>query len=567
MDRLINKSADALVSQLVKSGVRQFFIAPGSRSTPLVAAADEHPLAETFVHFDERGLGFYALGYAKATKNPTAIIVTSGSALGHLYPAVMEAYSSEIPLLILTADRPPELLDCGENQTANQMNFFGTYVQWCTTIPPIDEETPASMIPSIAAYAVSKAKGPEPGPVQINCMFREPFFTPTKGHITPPLKSHLSGKSTLSTSDIESIAMRLSQHKRGIILAGNYQSARCNEVISTLSRRMNWPVVSCITSPYRSGKDSRYHVHYSDLLLEKLPIAEVDCVLQIGDRFVSKHLGNMLQQTDLNEWIVLSETGKRLDRGLAVTTQISAAPLPVLNELVKSAYTDATPSWPQSWVALNKKTVAALHYYFDKDNTFSEYHVFHELSSLIHFKGAFFFGNSLTIRNADALFYPHFETTTFSSRGISGIDGHIATTAGLAQGKKAPIISIMGDQTFLHDMNSLPLLAETKSPVLLFVINNGGGKIFSFLPIKERKDLHTPYFYNPHKLELSKLPSFFNIDTMKIHTIAEFQQILDSFLAHPRTLIVEVEIKSRCITEEKEALNAFLAKKNEYSKT
>lgn len=562
MDRLTNSWADTLIAQLVKSGVRHFFIAPGSRSTPLVSAASEHPLAETYVHYDERGLGFYALGHAKVNTRPAAVIVTSGSALAHLLPAVMEAFASRIPLILLTADRPPELLDSGENQTCDQSHFFGGYVRKYFSLPPQDETTSLSLVTSIGTHAVSASLSPEAGPVHINCMFREPFLSDKPLDIPLPYKNHLSGSSILSDEEIDSIALRLSLYTSGIILAGNYSDPRINEYISTLARRMHWPVVSCISSPYRCGKKGKQHVQYSDMMSDTLPFDSVECVMQIGDRFLSKQIAKKLHNRNIKEWILLSETHHRRDQGHAITLQISADPLNTIQRLTQAAYTHTDPDRILQWTHQNRKMTHMFQEFFEKGNTFSEYHIFHELSLKESYRGTFFFGNSLTVRNADAFFYPCYETLAYTSRGVSGIDGHVATAAGIALAQKKPLIAIMGDQTFLHDINSLPLLSQCKVPILLLVVNNGGGKIFSFLPIKQTESLHTPYFYNPHSYQLHEAAPIFGINSVQITTFLEFQHALDSFVADPKTVVVEVCINTRCITEEKRTLHELFTKEH-----
>jgi 2-succinyl-5-enolpyruvyl-6-hydroxy-3-cyclohexene-1-carboxylate synthase len=165
-----HKVASWIIDQLVAQGIDQFCIAPGSRSSPLVLAAAEHSQTKTMVHFDERGLGFYALGYGKGIKKPAAVIVTSGTAVGNLLPSIMEAHHSSTPLLLLTADRPIELRFCGSNQTCDQVKIFSSFLRWEIDLPVEQEE---SSLRSFIAQGVFHTLANPPGPVQINCQFRE----------------------------------------------------------------------------------------------------------------------------------------------------------------------------------------------------------------------------------------------------------------------------------------------------------------------------------------------------------------------------------------------------------
>ena len=170
-----------MIDQLIQQGIDRFCIAPGSRNTPLVIAAAEHPNAKTIVHYDERGLGFYALGYGKGAKKPAAVITTSGTAAGNLLPSVMEAYHSSIPMLLLTTDRPAELRDCGANQTTDQIKIFSHFVRWQADLPPVLTE---NYFRSTTAQAVFYSMQNPSGPVQLNCQFREPLYAPS-----PPIPS------------------------------------------------------------------------------------------------------------------------------------------------------------------------------------------------------------------------------------------------------------------------------------------------------------------------------------------------------------------------------------------
>jgi len=212
--------AKQIVSHLVQQGVRHVCISPGSRSTPLAYAFSQEEKLEKLIHFDERGAGFYAYGYAKASKTPVVLLVTSGTAVANLFPAVMEAFEDEVPLIVITADRPPELRDCGANQTSDQVKIFGDHVRWYFEIPCPDTAIPSGFIGSTIAQAIYRATQSPKGPVHLNCLFREPFLSDSDQEFLPSTYYEPTHH-TLSTSSIEQWAKKLSSCERGVIIVGS----------------------------------------------------------------------------------------------------------------------------------------------------------------------------------------------------------------------------------------------------------------------------------------------------------------------------------------------------------
>ncbi len=559
MDEQITSWSSVLIDQLVSSGVRNFCIAPGSRSTSLVDAAEKNPLAHTIVHYDERGVAFYALGLAKALSTPVAIITTSGSALGNCMPAAQEAFHSQIPLLLLTADRPPELQDAGENQTCSQKMFFGNYTQWETTIPPYDPTIDSSYIASLASYAVYRAVSPSKGPIHINCMAREPFFQDSCTLPSKP-KKHFFGTSHLPDEDVENLADTVKRYSRGVILVGEYSEPELSEYIPMLARKTGWPILSCISSPLRAHASS-WHVEYAELLTHILPFKDVQCVLQIGSKIVSKNVPSALQGAPVEEWMLFSETTMRMDQNLAVSTQVHATLTPTIQTLVQKLRNPQSTTWMNQWSKTRSFVETTLSDFFSDHATLSEYSVFHILSSVAQKDYAFFFGNSLSIRCADMLFFPRKDQRIHSSRGVSGIDGQIATIAGIARGLNTPLVAVIGDQTFLHDVNSLPLIQSSPVPILLFVLNNGGGNIFSHLPINNYPRLFERYFLNPHSQSLHSLASAFSCPTKNTNSNSGILDALQIFQEKSESIVVEVSIEPGTSVKQYEALHALFSKK------
>lgn len=446
-----------IIDQLVAQGVTTFCIAPGSRSVPLALAAAEHPQAEIVVHFDERGLGFYGLGFGKGAQKPAAIIVTSGTAVANLLPATMEAYHSQVPLILLTADRPHELRDCGGNQTADQVKLFASTVRWGQDLSPhLDEKA----IRSITAQAVFHSRQ---GPVHLNCPFQEPLYTP----------SLCFSKGKRVDFSFPTLISPPMQHraKRGVILLGPLQDPT---PVLELAKRMQWPVFADLLSQARRTPTPEQITHF-DFLLSSWE-SPPDLLLHFGGRFIAKHLPAWAPNTQL---IHVSPHTHLQDPERRLTTRVISDIAPFCARFEA----DSDPNWLTSWQEANSQIHTSLIERFD--SPFTESHAIANLSP----DHPIFFGNSMPIRHADHFFFPQNCPPIFANRGLSGIDGNIATAAGIAHALQSPLIAFLGDQTTLHDINSLPLIKKEK--ILLIISNNFGGAIFDYLPVAKSPHANT----------------------------------------------------------------------------
>lgn len=537
---LNEKWAKQLIKELIHQGVRYFCIAPGSRSTPLTVAASEHPLAETFVHFDERALGFHALGYAKATGFPTAVIVTSGTATGNLLPAVMEAHHDHVPLILLTADRPPELRDTGDKQASDQVKIFQNFARWQADFPCPDPHISPSFIGSTISAAVSHALTTPAGPVHLNCMFRQPFFKPQSEENSSAVDRSIRGSQTeltlgekkLNDRQVEALADELHEHEKGVIVVGALPPQTSLEPLFTLSRLLQWPLFPDILSPLRSHGQAGGMVPYYDLILKSMSLNEdltPDAILQFGNRLVSKKLLEWIGMKKPKCHVFVAEHEKRLDPTHSLTHRIIANPWQVIEGLTCAIPGRSPSSWLSCWQEMNRVTQTTLTHFFKDQGALSEPALFHHLPSWVKEDTPLFIGNSLPIREADAFFSPFHQTgPIFGNRGLSGIDGNIATTIGLAKGLNKPLLAIMGDLTCLHDLTSLAQLKNSPVPLTLLVINNDGGGIFSFLPIAKRKSVFETYFATPHGLDLKHAATLFDLHYEHVNTLEETETVLAS---------------------------------------
>lgn len=469
--------ASWLIDQLVQQGVKAFCIAPGSRSTPLVQAVLRHPKATAYVHFDERGLGFFALGIALASQKPVVTIVTSGTAVGNLLPSIMEAHHSHIPLIFLTADRPAELRDCGANQTTDQIKIFQPFIRYQTDLPIDGAEKTIRSIGAQAAFAASS-----PGPVHINCPLREPLYQKDlkieQGKPVPFILPRLT---------IDGYATKMT---KGVILAGKLPRREDIHAVLDLAKRLQWPLLADILSNARCYPTNE-QIRFFDWIEKPDP----EFILHLGERMTSKNVLDWIKKIN-PEYVHVSPRPQLIDPERLVTSRIQADISPFCE--VFNAPQNAL--WISKW-----KDEEPL---FEERGAFTEVHAMKKIAKHLPPDMGVFLGNGMPIRDADHFFFPRKCGDFFSNRGLSGIDGNIATIAGLAQ--VMPILAFIGDQAALYDLNSLPLLKKTRHRVVLIISNNFGGGIFHHLPVSKEPQFEN-YWALAHSHRFEKVASMFDI--------------------------------------------------------
>lgn len=482
--------AHLIINELIEQGIHHFCIAPGSRSAPLALAAATHPKTKITVHFDERGLGFYALGIAKGSKIPVALITTSGSAVANLYPAVMEAFHSRVPLILLTADRPHELRACGANQSTDQVKLFSNVIRAQTDLSPhIGEKS----IRSIIAQNVFQSLQNPPGPVHLNCPFQEPLFTPAIFHTSSrPISFSLP---QLVANPIHTEA------KKGIILLGAVSDPI---PVLKLAQKLKWPVFADLLSQARKTPTPEQIRHFDYLIRSDIPL-KPDFILHFGDRFISKNILNWSKQAPTTH---VSPIPFLQDPERTVASRVQSDIKPFCDTF--EAKTD--PSWLSSWQQIDQEIHTLLEEQFKSYPT--ESHAIHSLPS----NRPIFFGNSMPIRDADHFYFPIKAPQIFANRGVSGIDGNIATIAGIAEALQTPLLAFIGDQTALHDINSLPLIKKHK--ILLIISNNFGGGIFDHLPVSKSPYCET-LFTAAHAWNFESAAKMFDIPYVRIENSLE----------------------------------------------
>ena len=518
-----------MIKELIHQGVRSFCVSPGSRQTPLILALAKHPLAEIMIHYDERGMAFHALGRAKGSGLPVVILVTSGTAVANLFPAIMEAKQARVPLIVLTADLPVEQMDVHATQSVNQTALFGSHVVWHAEIPCEEPSMPEGFIGSLIAQAVYRSKD---GPVHLNCRFREPL---TLGEgIKKTHRPHTVYTKTTTVIDepsLEYIADELSGIEKGIIITGRLGPGNLNSLF-TLARRLRWPILPDILSEVRSFGSHEFVIPHFDYFLD-----QPDAILHLGDPFVSKKL-----QMKAPLICHVAPYPERVDPLLSVTHRVECPPLLFCEKLHPLIPGLKSSLWLQEW---KERALTVPKKLQQQQSDLSEIAIPLLLAEILDEKRGLFLGNSMPIRDANVFYFPKQKVgPVIANRGVSGIDGNIATAIGFAIGIEKPVVAVLGDLSFLHDINSLSQHAPY--PITYIVINNGGGGIFSFLPIHEQKEVFETFFATPHSYHFDKLAEMFHLGYKRI----ESMEMLKKHLLHPSEESVILEV----ITDREENL-------------
>ncbi len=570
-----------IIEELTRNGIQDFCISPGSRNTPLVYAAAHNARANIITHWDERAAAFHALGMAKASQQPVALLCTSGTAVANYLPALIEAAASCVPLIVLTADRPPELLDTGANQAINQTGIFTHYVRWQATLPCPDEKINDTFILTTIDQAVYRATRAPAGPVHINCMFREPLEPETTA--LPPGRTSVrrvseatacggteGGKAytkyLLPQSTVPAAALdQIRSSKQGLIVVGSLTSEQEARAVDAFARHLNWPVFPDITSGLRIGTPNPPYVHYYDQLLLSETFrnqCRPDLILQLGAPFVSKRLLQHLRACQPANWMLVANHPYRHDPAHAVTTRIEMPIDAFCSQATEALAPNSISEWCQNFCAASESIHEKLTSVFAENDSLAEPAIAHLVSEHIPADHALFLGNSMPIRNMDmyaAALSPGRTpvrrvseaavcggteggnsregtfSTVFANRGASGIDGNIATAAGYARASGRPLTAIIGDLAALHDLNSLALTAGL--PVTLIVINNHGGGIFNHLPIAQHWDGIDHLWTTPHNLSFQQAANMFGLEYHHPTTHAGF---LTAYQKATKPILIEI---------------------------
>lgn len=549
--------AELIIEELLRNGVKEFCIAPGSRSTPLTLAAAGSKQANKTVHYDERGLSFYALGIVSAGPGPVAVISTSGTAAANFFPALIEASKKKLPIIFLTADRPPELRKTGALQTIDQPGIYGKYVRWEFDLPVPDPDIEPEAVLTTIDQAVFKSKYPMAGPVHINCMFREPLvpdmdkdnnfrnYTIRNSweNSGEPFTQYFPGSSEKGFHNGDKIIETINGIRNGIIITGKLKSREDIEKVAELSEKLNWPVFPDIISGLRNRNAGKNIIPYYDLILlsgNKLK-KHVDGIIHLGGRITSKRWYNFIKILEPRKYITVLDHTLRNDPLHTVSHRISSSISAFMEAVLPLIKQRNDNPFMEKLKKMSAETEKIIDKYIDDNKNINEIFIAREVSNLIPDNSGLFLSNSMPVRDMDMYSSVNNKDVIISgNRGASGIDGIIASASGFEKSLAKPVTLIIGDIAFLHDLNSLSLVKKNCTQLIIVVINNNGGNIFSFLPVADHTTHFEEFFITPHDLEFDGAALMFGINYKKITGKDDFTSNYKEAVESGSSMILEV---------------------------
>jgi 2-succinyl-5-enolpyruvyl-6-hydroxy-3-cyclohexene-1-carboxylate synthase len=549
-------TAATLVRLLVRVGVKQFVLSPGSRSTPLAVALADELFAPHIVCTDERAAAFYAAGFIRATGSPAAVISTSGTAVANFFPGVVEAFQSRLPLILLTADRPDQLQDCGANQTIDQRDIYGKYVCSSALVPESIDATNVVDVLTDCYETLRRATGLSE-PAHINCRFHEPlapvpepfesarlddlanrFFEDLQPSI--PERGAVAGGGRELDASVDSIK----KAKRGLILSGPRHAWKVSGKIADLARVTGWPMVADVLSQDRfSAQTETGTCALYDLFLDGEPsggLSGPDLVLHFGGLPTSKRLQQYLARHRGVEYIKIQDHTRCIDPDRLETERIAGDIDRIAGRLGDAIGNTTGGAWARSFSKLERASGRYLQHYF-RDGRLGEPATAYFTGVWLDNNDALFLSNSMPVRDADSFMPARTgQIPVGANRGASGIDGVIASACGFAAGCRRRTTLLIGDLAFLHDLGSLALAASAEYPVLIVVFNNNGGGIFSFLPISGYPDVFEKYFGTPHGLEFRPAAEMFGLPWYSATSVDEYKTAYTDAVAGCSSAVIEI---------------------------
>ncbi len=487
--------ATVLIDELARCGLTDVVLAPGSRSAPLALAAHQDARVRMHVRIDERSAGFLALGLARRSERPVAVICTSGTAAANLHPAVIEAHHSNVPLLLLTADRPPELRDTGANQTIDQIKLYGSAVRWFAEVG-VPEERPGQVAywRSLAARAFQRALGPaDPGPVHLNLAFREPLIPDGDTSWCESLEGDATGPWVRVRRYPPSAALHVPATRRGVLVVGDGATNVRRYVAA--AGMAGWPVLS---EPHGGGRYGDHAISTYHFLLGMPEFAEAhrpDVVVTLGRPGLSRPLLSWLKRAE--EHIVVAPDLSRWPDPTRSATQVAQA--------VEIPVAAGGDGWLRSWRRAEAVARDAIDRVLDAGGL-TEPRLARDLAASLPNGSLLFCGSSMPVRDLDQVMRPRRGLRVMANRGASGIDGLVSTAIGAAIAHDGPGYALLGDLSLLHDQNGLILGPREPRPDLcLVVVNNDGGGIFSLLPQAALTGPFERVFGTPHGVDIGYL--------------------------------------------------------------
>ena len=547
--RNINTLWSSIIAETLSNlGLKTAIICPGSRSTPLTVAFANPPKIETIPILDERSASFFALGIAKRSRLPVVLICTSGTAGANFYPAVIEARESKTALIILTADRPPELRDCHAGQAIDQVKLYGSYCNWYTELSlPLIEIKLLSYLRQTIISSWNKSFLPNKGVVHINCPFREPLAPFTQPEIELlSFKKYfkdffldINEDSRVSSSnyckfDIFNYLNKWRSIKKGIIIAGVNNSTNpslyCKN-IAFISRFLNYPILAEALSPLRNFANKNPNlINTYDVILCNPKLKESlkpDIVIQFGQFPTSKRLRKWLEQTQARYWLIDSSSDNfdpLHNHSFSIYSSVENLDL---RNIKNTMSTKSNSEYLKRWKIINDNVNKNIQSTFTGIDLMLQAKLPFILSTILPLQTNIFIANSMSVRYAESFWFPNNkELIPYFNRGANGIEGTLSSALGMAQNSSNNIL-VTGDLALLHDTNGFLVSKKFKGHLTIILINNNGGGIFEMLPISKDKLLFEDYFATPQNIDFAKLCNTYDIQHINIQDWRHLQELLN----------------------------------------
>lgn len=518
-----------LIDEWARAGVTVAAVSPGSRSTPLALALAADGRIAVHVFLDERSASFFALGSAKATGRPAVVLCTSGTAAAELHPAVLEAFHARVPLLVCTADRPPELRDTGAGQAVDQIKLYGGAVRWFAEVgAPGDADAGGPYWRSIAARAAAAAYGPPAGPVHLNLAFREPLLPTGAEVVLPPGRPDgapwavtVAHQPRPHPDDVDRLALLMAATTRGIVVAG-WGADVDPASVERFAATAGWPVLADPISGVRQGPNA---ISTYDALLRSPAVAESlrpDVVLRLGAPLTAKTATSWMDSSV--HQVVVDPDGAWLDPRRASAERIVADPTALLDAVSLREPARAQSFWLASWQQAEAAARRGIDRLLDSWTQPFEGRVARDLVSVLPDGATLVVGSSMPVRDVESFARPRSGLRFLSNRGVNGIDGFVSTVLGVAAAPRAggdgPVVALCGDLTLLHDAGGLLGVARRGLDATFVVIDNDGGGIFSFLPQATAglADYFEALFATPQGVDLAALAAVHGVVAERVTT-------------------------------------------------
>jgi 2-succinyl-5-enolpyruvyl-6-hydroxy-3-cyclohexene-1-carboxylate synthase len=511
--------AAVLVDELLRCGMTDAVLAPGSRSAPLalaLQAAEEDGRVRLHVRIDERSASFLGLGLAKRSGRPVALVCTSGTAAANFHPAVIEAHESGVPLIVITADRPPELRDTGANQTIDQVKLYGTAARWSTEVG-VPENRPGMVAywRSLVSRAWGVAQAPSPGPVHLNAAFREPLIPDGDETWCEPLDGDVTGAWTKVRAATPGSVLHVPPTRRGVLVVGD-GAVNVKRYVAAASMA-GWPVLAEPNGNARYGDHALTSHHFLLGVPEFVERHRPEVVVTLGKPGLSRPLLSLLRRAE--EHIVLAPDLSHWPDPVRSATQVAPeVEIPVVS---------GDDAWLKSWRTADLAAAAAVDAVLDAVPEVTEPRLARDLVAGLPGGSLLFTAASMPIRDLDQVMRPRRGIRIMASRGASGIDGLVSTAIGAALAHSGRSYALLGDLAFLHDQNGLVIGPYDRRPDLaVVVVNNQGGGIFSLLPQAALAGPFERVFGTPHQVDVSAVAAANGVPYRRLEAAADLPKAL-----------------------------------------